>query len=233
MTHFDLLVIEDDTEFRSALLGALNADGHSVTVATRVAEALHWIQQPDLCERFDLVLLDLNFPDGHGETVLRKLRTSRLPVIVISADGEEKRKIQLLDLGADDYLVKPFSFAELLARIRASLRKKGMRIAGGHTSYNSGGLHIEIESHRVTLHGQPVHCTPTEFKLLERLVRNTGEIVKHRELLRHAWGEEHIDQTHYLRLYMSQLRNKLEQTPANPEFIITEPGVGYMLAVQP
>ena len=232
MTHFRLLLIEDDSEFRSALLGALNADGHEVTVATRIAEALQWTQQSDLHESFDLALLDLNFPDGQGETVLRGLRTNRLPAIVISADGEEQRKIQLLDLGADDYLVKPFSFAELLARIRASLRKRGQRVAGGHTSYNGGGLHIDILAHRVTLHGKPQHCTPTEFKLLERLVRDTGQLVRHRDLLRHAWGEEHIHQTHYLRLYMSQLRNKLELNPANPRFFLTEPGVGYILAAQ-
>ncbi len=232
MTHFRLLLIEDDAEFRSTLLGALNAGGHTVTVATRLSEALQWIQQVDLYDRFDLVLLDLNFPDGQGEVVVRNLRTSRLPVIVISADGEEARKIQLLDMGADDYLVKPFSFAELQARMRTSLRKHGLRIAGGHTTYDHGGLSIDTTAHCVTLDGQPVHCTPTEFKILERLVRNAGQIVKHRDLLLHAWGEDHVGSTHYLRLYMSQLRNKVEKNPADPQLLITEPGVGYMLAVQ-
>lgn len=231
--HFRLLLIEDDSEFRSAMLAALNAGGHTVTVATRLVEALQWTQQADVYERFDLVLLDLNFPDGEGETVLRSLRTSRLPVIVISADGQEKRKVQVLDLGADDYLVKPFSFAELLARIRTSLRKHGLRIAGGSTTYHQDGLFIDTVAHTVTLHGQAQRCTPIEFKLLERLVRNAGQTVRHRELLLHAWGEEHLEQTHYLRLYMSQLRNKLEHNPANPRFILTEPGVGYMLAIQP
>lgn len=231
MTHFRLLLIEDDAEFRSTLLGALNAGGHTVTVATRLSEALRWTQQPDIYDRFDLVLLDLNFPDGPGEAVLHHLRTSRLPVIVISADGEEARKVQLLDLGADDYMVKPFSFAELQARMRTSLRKHGQRIAGGHTTYDHGGLSIDTTAHRIALDGQPLHCTPTEFKILERLVRNAGQIVKHRDLLLHAWGEEHVTSTHYLRLYMSQLRNKVEKNPANPQFIVTEPGVGYMLSV--
>jgi two-component system KDP operon response regulator KdpE len=179
----------------------------------------------------DAVLLDLGLPDGDGESLLASLRREHgTPVLVISARDAESGKIRLLDAGADDYLVKPFSIGELLARLRVALRHRGRAVAAAVTRYRQGGLEVDIAAHRVTHDGAPVHLTPTEFALLARLVRQAGQVVTHRALLADVWGAQYTEHTHYLRLYMGQLRTKLEADPAEPQRLLTEPGVGYRIA---
>ena len=154
----------------------------------------------------------------------------RLPILVVSARHQEAQKIKLLDAGADDYLTKPFSVAELLARIRVALRHRGTTLAAAVTVHELDDLKVDLGLHRVESRGQTLHLTPTEFKLLARLVRSAGRVVTHRQLLADVWGPEFTDHTHYLRLYMAQLRAKIERDPAEPRHLLTETGVGYRLA---
>jgi two-component system KDP operon response regulator KdpE len=178
----------------------------------------------------DLVLLDLGLPDGEGEQLLAELRRSKgTPVLVISARHQDGSKVRLLDAGADDYLVKPFSIGELLARMRVAMRHRGTLLRPAITRYEREGLLVDLAAHRVELNGQEQHLTPTEFKLLARLVRSAGQVVTHRALLSDVWGPEFTEHTQYLRLYMGQLRAKLEAEPADPQRLLTEPGVGYRL----
>ena len=221
-----VLLVEDDTELRHTLRDALAVEGYTVHCAASLADgrALAAHAAPDL------VLLDLGLPDGDGEALLAPLRTrASTPLIVISARHGDAQKIALLDAGADDYLVKPFSVGELLARMRVALRHRGTRLAAAVTQYRQGDLAVDLAAHRVAVAGAPVHLTPTEFKLLARLVRNAGQVVTHRQLLADVWGAEYLAHTHYLRLYMAQLRAKLEADPAEPHRLLTEPGVGYRL----
>ena len=156
---------------------------------------------------------------------------STLPIVVASARHEQAGKIALLDAGADDYLVKPFAIDELLARIRVALRHRGSALQPALRHFERDGLLIDLDARRVERDGATVHLTPTEFDLLARLVRSGGRIVMHRQLLADVWGVEHVDDTHYLRLYMGQLRAKLESKPAEPRFLLTEIGVGYRFAI--
>ena len=226
-----VLLVEDDRELRGTLRCALEVEGYRVNAAASLADARALLAHAGQAHGIDLVLLDLNLPDGDGETLLAALRRERgTPVIVISARHGEQPKVRLLDAGADDYLVKPFSLAELLARMRVALRHRGTALRPALTRYEAPGLVVDLASHRVTRDGADVHLTPTEFKLLARLVRQAGQVVTHRQLLADVWGPEHTEQTHYLRLYMGQLRAKLEAEPADPALLLTEPGVGYRLA---
>jgi two-component system KDP operon response regulator KdpE len=161
------------------------------------------------------------------EAVLKHQST---PIIVVSARHQEAQKIRLLDAGADDYLTKPFSVGELLARIRVALRHRGTALAAAVTEHALEDLQVDLETRRVLRDGEPIHLTPTEYKLLARLVRSAGRVVTHRQLLVDVWGPEFIDHTHYLRLYMGQLRAKIERDPAEPRHLLTETGVGYRLA---
>jgi two-component system, OmpR family, KDP operon response regulator KdpE len=237
-----VLLVEDDRELRATLRAALEVEGYRVFASASLADARAVLAHAVLAraviahggrdEGIDLVLLDLSLPDGDGETLLAELRrTHNTPVVVISArEGSgDGSKIRLLDGGADDYLVKPFSIGELLARMRVALRHRGRAVTPAVTRYGQDGLEVDIAAHRVSLHGEPVHLTPTEFKLLARLVRQAGQVVTHRQLLADVWGADFIDHTHYLRLYMAQLRAKLEAQPAEPQRLLTEPGVGYRL----
>ena len=177
-------------------------------------------------------MLDLGLPDGDGVQLVREVRTRHsLPIIVVSARHQEAQKIQLLDAGADDYLTKPFSVGELLARIRVALRHRGTALAAAVTVHEQGDLRIDLAAHSVLRSGEVLHLTPTEFKLLARLVRSAGRVVTHRQLLVDVWGPEFTTHTHYLRLYMAQLRAKIERDPAEPRHLLTETGVGYRLAV--
>lgn len=230
-----LLLVEDDRELRNTLRAALVTEGHELLTAASLSEAnaLYGQTQIDGASRtpaFDLILLDLGLPDGDGSELLGKLRRKHnTPVIIISAREAEGQKIQLLDAGADDYLVKPFSVGELLARIRVAMRHRGNSLKSAVTRYEYGDVCIDLASHSVSRGALPVHLTPTEFNLLARLVRSTGQVVTHRHLLVDVWGEEYLDHTHYLRLYMGQLRAKLELEPAQPQFLLTEIGIGYRL----
>ncbi|MES2958159.1 MAG: response regulator [Pseudomonadota bacterium] len=227
----DLLLVEDDRELRSTLRQALELEGYRVHACASLADARAWLANAGRRTKLHLGLLDLGLPDGDGEELLTLLRRDHdAPVIVISARSGEDTKIRLLDTGVDDYLVKPFSIGELLARLRVALRHRGRRVAPAVTHYLHQGLEVDVSAHRVRLDGRDVHLTPTEFYLLARLVRQAGQVVTHRQLLSDVWGPEFTEHTHYLRLYMAQLRGKLEADPAEPKRLITEPGVGYRLA---
>lgn len=230
-----LLLVEDDRELRSTLRSALMVEGYDVITAASLSEANAIYGQTQLdgdnkTQSFDLILLDLGLPDGDGSELLNRLRRRQnTPVIIISAREAEGQKIELLDAGADDYLVKPFNIGELLARIRVAMRHRGAHLRPAVTRYEYADLSIDLASHSVNKNGETIHLTPTEFNLLARLVRSAGQVVNHRQLLVDVWGQEYLDHTHYLRLYMGQLRAKLEQNPARPEFLLTEPGIGYRL----
>jgi two-component system KDP operon response regulator KdpE len=226
-----VLLVEDDPELRRTLAGALAVEGHQVRAALSVADALCQFRQASKQEALDVILLDLSLPDGDGMAVLEEARRhSSMPVIVISARHEEDLRVKMLDAGADDYLVKPFGIPELLARIRVTLRHRGRLLAPAITRYEHGPVMVDLARRHVARNGQEVRLTPTEWNLLARLVRSAGKVVTHRQLLADVWGADYVDHTHYLRLYMSQLRGKLEDTPAMPVFLLSDPGVGYRLA---
>ena len=221
-----LLLVEDDAELRRTLADVLRLEGYDVLTAASRAEGLALLAHAAP----DLVLLDLGLPDGDGRELLAALRRRQtLPLIVISARQAEREKIDLLDAGAADYLVKPFSVAELLARLRVALRHRGTAVQPALTQWRGGAISIDLERPRVQRDGVDVHLTPTELRLLARLVRSAGRVVTHRTLLADVWGPEHTESTHYLRLYMAQLRAKLEADPADPQWLLTEPGLGYRL----
>ena len=226
-----VLLVEDERELRATLQAALQVEGYRVIASASLADAravlAHALQQGGL----DIVLLDLGLPDGDGASLLAELRRTRgTPVIVISARPGEAQKVQLLDAGADDYLVKPFSLAELLARMRVALRHRGSAVRPATLHYAQAGVEVDLQAHRVRRDGAEVHLTPTEFRLLARLVRQAGQVVTHRQLLLDVWGAEYTEHTHYLRLYMGQLRAKLEADPADPQLLLTETGIGYRVA---
>lgn len=226
-----VLLVEDDKELRATLRQALLLEGYRVAAALSLADARALWQHSPTDEGLDLVLLDLGLPDGDGSAFLAELRAhSQVPVLLISARQIEGEKVQLLDQGADDYLVKPFSIEELLARMRVAWRHRGRSVSAAITRYSLAKLDIDLARHRVLREGSEVHLTPTEFKLLARLVRSAGQVVTHRQLLTDVWGPEYSEHTHYLRLYMGQLRAKLEADPAQPQCLLTEPGVGYRLS---
>ena len=228
---YRVLLVEDDRVLRSSLREALSIEGHDVRTAASLADARAQLQHGPPGEPVDLVLIDLGLPDGDGQSLLAELRRGGgTPVIVISAREAEGQKIRLLDDGADDYLVKPFGIGELLARLRVALRRRGRNSEPALLHYRHGPLDVDLKTRRVRLAEADVHLTPTEYALLARLVRQAGQVVTHRQLLADVWGAEHVDQTHYLRLYMGQLRAKLEADSADPQHLLTEPGVGYRLA---
>ena len=234
-----MLLVEDDRELRATLRAGLEIEGYKVLAAASLADAhALWTQAckvgtggPTSGPQVDIVLLDLGLPDGEGQDLLNRLRREHgTPVLVLSARDGDGQKIGLLDAGADDYLVKPFSLGELLARMRVALRRRGTALQPAITHYRRGPLVVDLAAHRVLVNEAAVHLTPTEFKLLARLVRSAGQVVTHRTLLAEVWGAEFTEHTHYLRLYMGQLRAKLEADPADPQTLLTEPGVGYRVA---
>lgn len=225
-----VLVVDDDAAIRTVVRWQLDDAGFRVVEADDGPSALRRIRD----DHPTLVVLDLSLPGLGGLDVLRSVRgghngRSDTPIIVLSGRDGETDRIVGLDLGADDYLVKPFSLGELLARMRVALRHRGTALQPAVTRYEHGGVLIDLTAHRASLAGEPVHLTPTEFKLLARLVRSAGQVVTHRQLLADVWGPEYTAHTHYLRLYMAQLRAKLEVEPADPQRLLTEPGVGYRL----
>jgi two-component system KDP operon response regulator KdpE len=223
-----VLVVEDDKEIRAFIRSSLSIEGFEVQTAVSVSEAKAMLHN-DLP---DVMLLDLGLPDGDGIELVREVRKlHNLPILIVSARHQESQKILLLDAGADDFLSKPFSVGELLARIRVALRHRGTTLSAAVTEYVLDDLQVDLASHEVRCRGEVLHLTPTEFKLLARLVRSAGRVVTHRQLLTDVWGNEFIDHTHYLRLYMAQLRAKIEENPAEPRYLLTETGVGYRLAI--
>ncbi|GGH64450.1 DNA-binding response regulator [Comamonas phosphati] len=230
-----VLLVEDDPELRTTLREVMRVEGYEVAPAASLADARtqfsHAQAQGQERRAFDLVVLDLGLPDGEGRDFLATVRhQSACPVLIVSARHDDSQKIGLLDAGADDYLVKPFSAGELLARMRVALRHRGRRIESALTCFSGHGVEIDLARRAVVRDGRPVHLTPNELTLLAALVRNTGRVVTHRQLLSEVWGPGHAADTHYLRLYMAQLRAKLEAEPANPQLLLTETGVGYRLA---
>jgi two-component system KDP operon response regulator KdpE len=222
-----VLVVEDDREIRALVQASLSVEGFEVQTAASLSEAGAMLRHSPP----DVIVLDLGLPDGDGVSLVEAVRKSQsTPIIVVSARHQEAQKIRLLDAGADDYLTKPFSVGELLARIRVALRHRGTALAAAVTEHALDDLQVDLETRRVLRDGEPIHLTPTEYKLLARLVRSAGRVVTHRQLLVDVWGPEFSDHTHYLRLYMGQLRAKIERDPAEPRHLLTETGVGYRLA---
>ncbi|HET8715645.1 MAG TPA: response regulator [Holophagaceae bacterium] len=225
MSDVTVLLVEDEAPMRRFLRVALEAEGHRLLEAETAREGLSLAasHQPQL------VLLDLGLPDLDGLELTRRLREwSAVPIIVLSARGQEQDKIGALDAGADDYLTKPFSTGELLARIRVALRHRSAGEAP-EPVLRLGDWEVDFPKREVRVRGARVHLTPNEFKLLALLARHAGKVLTHRQLLREVWGHSASAQPHYLRVYMAQLRHKLEADPARPRHLITESGVGYRL----
>ena len=221
-----VLVVEDELPIRRFLRAGLESEGYRFLEAKSGKDAIAQVamQSPDV------VLLDLGLPDIDGFEVVRRVREwSSVPIIVLSAREKEGDKIHALDAGADDYVTKPFSMGELLARMRVA-RRRGLREAAGEEgAVECGELRIDFARRRVTLSDDEVKLTPIEYRLLTALARRPGRVLTHEQLLREVWGPAHTSERHYLRVYMAQLRQKLEPTPARPKFLLTEPGVGYRL----
>ncbi len=219
-----VILVEDEKQIRRFVHTALESEGCQVFEAETAARGLTeaGTRKPDL------VILDLGLPDRDGVDFMRDLRSwSSVPVIVLSARSDETDKIAALDAGADDYLTKPFGVGELLARVRAMLRRRGLPGEGGGPLVEFGEIRMDRVSRIVTRQGEEVHLTPIEYRLLAYLVANAGKVLTHRQLLREVWGPSHVDSPHYLRVFMGNLRKKLEADPARPEHFLTESGLGY------
>jgi two-component system KDP operon response regulator KdpE len=220
-----VLLIEDDQQTRRFLKSSLMHRGWRILEADSGRTGLATINS----DHPDLAILDLGLPDMDGISVIKKLRqVSDLPVLVLSARSQEQNKILALDAGADDYLTKPFGTGELHARLQALLRR-AVRTAPSSEIFETGQLKVDLAQRKVFMSGNEVRVTPIEFRLLSILVRHAGLVVKHQQLLKEVWGNEHINDQHYLRIYMGQLRHKLEINPARPQYLLTEVGVGYRL----
>jgi two-component system, OmpR family, KDP operon response regulator KdpE len=218
-----VLVVDDEPQILRALQTSLKGAGYEVDVASTAKEAL----TTAAVRRPDAVILDLVLPDGRGTDVTRELRSwTSVPVIVLSVVDDEEEKVAALDAGADDYVTKPFGLDELLARLRAALRRSD---APGEPVVEIGGLRIDFEAHEVAVQGERVQLTPQEYALLSLLARNRGKLLTHRTILNEVWGKAYADESHYLHVYVSQLRRKIEPDPARPRYIVTEPGAGYRL----
>jgi len=224
-----ILVIEDEPGIRRFLRVTLGSNGYRTAEASCAEDGL----KRAALERPDLVVLDLGLPDRDGMDVLRDLREwSSVPLLVLTARETETSKVEALDAGADDYLTKPFGAAELLARIRVALRHALRASAPQDPVFATGDLRVDLAARVVTVAGQEVHLTPIEFRLLATLVKHAGKVLTHRQLLNAGWGPEYGFEAHYLRVYMAQLRRKIETTPAQPRYLRTEPGVGYRLVAE-
>ena len=224
----NLVLIEDDKEIRRFLHSALGASGFQVWPAETAERGLieAATRQPEL------IILDLGLPDRDGLDVIHDLRAwTPIPILILSARGEETQKVAALDAGADDYLTKPFGVPELLARLRALLRRVVRIEDGGKALVEFGNLHIDLVHRTVTRAGQAVHLTPIEYRMLTVLLTHAGRVLTHRQLLKEVWGPSHVDRIHYLRVFMAGLRRKLEDEPARPQHLLTVSGVGYRLEI--
>jgi len=222
-----ILIVEDEPQIRRFVRSALESEGCHVHEAENAQRGLieAGTRKPDL------VILDLGLPDMDGVEVIRDLRAwSDIPIIVLSARAQEANKISALDSGADDYLTKPFGVGELMARIRAALRRRAADAAGNEAhEFRFGDVKVDFINRRVYRREQEIHLTSIEYRLLTVLIRNAGKVLTHRHLLKDVWGPSHVESSHYLRTYMAHLRQKLESDPAQPRHLITETGVGYRL----
>lgn len=228
MSTGKILVVDDDPQIRRVMKATLVGHSYEVIEARTGEDALETLPR----EMPNLVLLDMNMPGMGGLETCRAIRGgSDIPVIILSVRNTEKDKVAALDAGADDYVTKPFSIEELLARIRAALRRSPSSPESGPHAFNSAGLDIDFDTRRVHAHGKDVRLTPKEFELLRYLVAHAGRPVTHRELLQAVWGPDYGDEPEYLRVFINQVRKKIEANPARPEFILTEPWVGYRFAV--
>ena len=224
----NLVLIEDDKEIRRFLHSALGASGFQVWPAETAQRGLieAATRQPEL------IILDLGLPDRDGLDVIRDLRAwTPIPILILSARGEEAQKVAALDAGADDYLTKPFGVPELLARLRALLRRVVRIDDSGKALVEFGNLRIDLVHRTVTRAGQAVHLTPLEYRMLTVLLTHAGRVLTHRQLLKEVWGPSHVDRIHYLRVFMAGLRRKLEDEPARPQHLLTVSGVGYRLEI--
>jgi two-component system KDP operon response regulator KdpE len=223
-----VVLIEDEPQIRRFLRATLSGQGYRLFEAATGADGLVEVgsRQPDV------VIVDLGLPDMDGVAVIRRLREwTAVPIIVLSARGQERDKVTALDAGADDYVSKPFGASELVARIRVALRHAaGASHEADEAAFKVGELQVDRLRRHVSLGGTEVRLTPTEYKLLTALIRYAGKVVTHQQLLREVWGPAHTEQAHYVRIYMAHLRHKLEAEPARPRYLLTEPGVGYRLA---
>ena len=225
MSAATVLVIEDEPQIRRFLRASFDAEGYRVVESASGRRATI----DATSHKSDLAIVDLGLPDVDGIDVIRRIRQwSSMPVIVLSARTQERTKIEALDAGANDYITKPFGVGELLARVRAALRHRS-RLADGGNVLRLGDAIVDLDRRAATRAGQPLHLTPIEFRLLATLARHLGMVVTHRELLSEVWGPTHANDTHYLRIYAKQLRDKLEADPVRPKYLITETGVGYRL----
>ena len=226
MTNLKVLIIDDEEAIRRFLRVTLSSQGYTVLEAATGNEGLANAAN----EKPDVIILDLGLPDLDGVAVTRLLREwTRIPIIILSVRGSEKDKISALDAGADDYLTKPFGVGELLARIRAALRRTVQTT--GEPVFVAGNLKVDLSRRLVTISGQEVQLTPNEYGLLHALVSNAGKVLTHHHLLREVWGAEYGEEFHMLHVNISNLRRKIESDPARPRYIITEPGVGYRIRV--
>lgn len=223
-----VLLVEDEKQIRRFVRVALEEEGFQVFEAETVRQGLveAGTRHPDI------VILDLGLPDQDGVEFIRDLRGwSELPVIVLSARSDETNKIEALDAGADDYLTKPFGVGELLARVRVALRRRDRKQDERTAIVEFCGVHMDMVNRTVIRDQQSIHLTPIEYRLLTILARNAGRVITHRQILQEVWGPSHVEHAHYLRIYMSQLRHKLEENPAQPQCLLTEAGIGYRLIV--
>jgi two-component system, OmpR family, KDP operon response regulator KdpE len=225
-----ILLIEDEPQMRRFLRAALESHEYRLVEATTSREGLAQATSRNP----DVILLDLGLPDGDGIDLARRIREwSTTPIVVISARGKEQDKVAGLDAGADDYLTKPFGVEELMARLRVALRHATR--SGGASSepvFSVGDLRVDLVKRQVLVAGTEVHLTPTEYKLLTLLVHHAGRVLTHRQLLKEVWGPNALEHSHYVRVYMTQLRHKLEADATRPRYLLTEPGVGYRLRAE-
>jgi two-component system KDP operon response regulator KdpE len=222
------VLIEDERQIRRFVRSALESEGWTVHESDTMKQGLveAGTRKPDL------VVVDLGLPDGDGVDLIRDLRTwSGVPVIVLSARSDESDKVNALDAGADDYLTKPFGVAELLARVRATVRRRAQPASSEKPAITFGDIEVDLVARNVKRRGELVHLTPIEYRLLALLIANAGRVLTHRQILRDVWGPSHVESPHYVRVYMGHLREKLEDDPAQPRHLITETAVGYRLVV--
>jgi two-component system KDP operon response regulator KdpE len=222
--HRRILVVDDEPQITRVLRTSLSSQGYDIRVANDGETALEIMK--DWCP--DLVITDLSMPNMDGLELCRRLRAgTKIPIVVLSVRGEERTKVQALDAGADDYVTKPFGIEELLARVRATLRRAPVAENGQNSLIETGDFRIDLAAHKVTVRRRDVHLTPKEFDLLVYLARHAGKVVTHRALLGAIWGGQSTEQVEYLRVFVGQLRKKLEPENSSPRYLVTEPWVGY------